>query len=146
MVKDSRSSSYNKNSQWLGWKLWKMKNFSQFGDIRASETLKKSQLSSSHFPFPKNSVDHPSPSSVLWKDEVQRRDFSHSPRWLKAKWGVDTWIFFIDSSLVLQGTLYLANLGRISNLEIPICIRIRNKTLKKQGAVALKVTYDLLQS
>ena len=64
---------------------------------------------------------------------------------MKAKWGVDTWIFFIDS-LVLQGTLYLANLRRISNLEIPICISIRNKTLKKQGAVALKVTYDLLQS
>lgn len=62
---------------------------------QSSRNTQNSQFSSSHFPFPEYSADHPSPSSVLWEDEVQWLKVSLVARQLKAKWDVDTRMFLL---------------------------------------------------
>ena len=91
----SRGSPYNRKLLWLGWKPWRLKGSSQFGDIRAPET----QLSSSHFLCPKLSANYPSPSSVLWQDKVQWLEISLvvPDNWRQNGMYTKEWIYWLSS-------------------------------------------------
>ena len=62
---------------------------------QSSRNTHNSQLSSSYFPFPEYSADHPSPSCVVSRWSSVTRGFSCGPRQLKAKWDVDTRMFLL---------------------------------------------------